>query len=111
MSLGAFTVNLKSSGLLLNSNEPGRFHGEPEVVRASFEPILQVFQLGKTVKGHVQLYRIEVLAIVLKPFSLRQLLRIKSTPPTLIIKSGTADPPLLHGYGYDHYYAMERSKK
>jgi hypothetical protein len=77
-------------------NQPGRFYGELKIPRASVIPFLQRLRFRKPVKGNVQLYGLEKLTIVFKPFSLGELRGIKLFSPGFIVKSRTTDPPFFH---------------
>ncbi|MEJ7740516.1 MAG: hypothetical protein WKF97_24120 [Chitinophagaceae bacterium] len=55
-------------------------------------------KVGKTVKRNVQLDGIELRAIKIKPFTLRQALRVKNFLPVLVMKAGASNPPVNHNF-------------
>ncbi len=73
-------------------DEPASFQGEDKFFRRAFIPALKDFFPGKAVKGDVELYRVEVFGIKLKPPFLRKIRRIEGpVPPMGIVVTARPD--------------------
>jgi hypothetical protein len=81
-------------------DEPASFQSKNKPFRRSFIPTLEHFFLGKAIERDIQLYRVEIFRVKLKPLFLGKIRRIEGpVPPMRIIITARPDanhPLTLH---------------
>ena len=74
------------------SDEPASFHGKNKLFRRSFIPAFKNFFLGKAIKRDIQLYRVKMFGVELKPLFLGKVRRVEGpVPPMGIIVAARPD--------------------
>jgi S1-C subfamily serine protease len=81
--------------------ESVRLYRVQEPARRLLPPAVERVRLRQAIKRVVDLYRIEDLAVILKPAALRQLARVEPTAPVWVVPTGCADA---NGRGHDLNY-------
>ena len=71
--------------------EPTHLCGEGEMCRCAAMPFFKGLFLREAVEAIVDLYGVEMPAVEVKPFALRQILRIEEPLPVLVVPAAGTD--------------------
>jgi hypothetical protein len=64
-------------------DEPASFDGKDKLFRRSFIPAFKDFLLGKAIKRDIQLYRVKIFGVELKPLFLGKVRRVEGPIPPM----------------------------